>query len=52
MKRFIQTTAFLIAISTVIIFSKEIQNEIIECYNNCVEQLASRTMTNTNLTSF
>ena len=52
MKRFIQTTAFLIAISTIIIFSRDIQNEIIKRYNHCVEQLASRTITNANLTSF
>ncbi len=41
-KQFIKTTLFVVAISAIVIFSKQIQREIIENYNHCVDQLASR----------
>ena len=52
MKRCIQTTAFVIAISALVFFSRQIQNEIIERYNGCVDQLASRTVATTNPLGF
>ncbi|WP_299338120.1 hypothetical protein [uncultured Psychroserpens sp.] len=52
MKRFFQTTAFIIAMSAIVIFSRQIQNEIIEGYNHCVNQLASRTVTSNTIVGF
>ncbi|MCD2260660.1 hypothetical protein [Psychroserpens luteolus] len=52
MRQFIKTTLFIVVIATVVVFSKQIQNEIIESYNHCVEQLANRSITNANLSSF
>lgn len=43
-KQIIKTTLFIVTISAIVIFSKQIQNEIIENYNHCVDQLASRTI--------
>jgi len=52
MKQSIKLTLFVVAIITLVVFSKEIQYEIIESYNNCVDQLASRTMTSVNPVGF
>nr|WP_321229908.1 hypothetical protein [uncultured Psychroserpens sp.] len=45
MKQYLKITSFIIAICAIVIFSKQIQNEIVERYNNSVEQLASLTIT-------
>ncbi len=45
MRQFIKTTLFIVAISALIVFSKQIQNKIIDNYNHCVDQLASRSIT-------
>nr|WP_321225240.1 hypothetical protein [uncultured Psychroserpens sp.] len=52
MKMCIKITSFIIVMSALVVFSKQIQNEIVERYNNSVEQLASLTMTNTNPLGF
>lgn len=52
MRQFIKTTIFIVVISTVVIFSKQIQNEIVDRYNHCVDQLASRTVSSTNPVGF
>ncbi|MFD2915526.1 hypothetical protein [Psychroserpens luteus] len=52
MQQFIKITAFIIAISAMIVFSKQIQNEIVDSYNNCVDQLASKTITSSNPIGF
>ena len=52
MRQFLKITAFIIAISAMIIFSSQIQDEIVERYNNGVEQLASLTMTGSNPIGF
>ena len=52
MQQFIKTTAFIIAISVMIVFSKQIQDEIVDSYNHCVYQLASRKMTSSNPIGF
>ncbi|MCK8480796.1 hypothetical protein [Psychroserpens algicola] len=46
MKQFFKTTLFIIAMSLLIVFSKRIQNEIIEGYNHCIAQLTSYSMSN------
>jgi len=52
MRRFIKTTSFIIAISALIVFSQQIQDEILDSYHHCVDQLASRTMTSSNPIGF
>ncbi|MDG5489945.1 hypothetical protein [Psychroserpens sp. SPM9] len=52
MKQFIKITLFIVAISALVVFSKQIQNEFIETYNYCVAQLASQTLTSTNPIGF
>nr|WP_321248265.1 hypothetical protein [uncultured Psychroserpens sp.] len=52
MQQFIKTTAFIIAISAILVFSKQIQHEIVDSYNHCLDQLASRTMTSSNPIGF
>ncbi|WP_161792621.1 hypothetical protein [Psychroserpens damuponensis] len=52
MKQYIKITSFIIAICTVVIFSKQIQDEIVERYNTSVEQLASLSMTSSNPIGF
>ncbi|WP_157588780.1 hypothetical protein [Psychroserpens burtonensis] len=52
MRQFIKTTSFILAISALVVFSKQIQDEIVDSYNHCVEQLASRTMTSSNPMGF
>ncbi|SDR65819.1 hypothetical protein SAMN04515667_0056 [Formosa sp. Hel1_31_208] len=48
----IKTTAFIIAISAVVIFSKQIQNQIVSSYNHCVGELSNRTLASNNLSGF
>jgi len=52
MKQFIKTTLFILVISAVVVFSQQIQNEIIDSYNHCVNQLASRSITSSNPLGF
>ncbi|MFT4611300.1 MAG: hypothetical protein ACI8QQ_002639 [Psychroserpens sp.] len=52
MKQCIKITSFIIAISALVVFSKQIQDEIVDSYNHCVNQLASRTMTSSNPIGF
>ena len=52
MQQFIKTTAFIIVISAIVVFSKQIQYEIVEGYNHYVDQLASLTMTSSNPIGF
>jgi hypothetical protein len=52
MQQFIKITAFIIGVSAMIVFSKQIQDEIVDSYNYCVDQLASRTITSSNPIGF
>jgi hypothetical protein len=52
MKQFIKITAFIIAMSAMIVFSKQIQDEIVNSYNHYVDQLASRSLTSSNPIGF
>ena len=52
MKQFIKTTLFIVAMSALVVFSKEIQNEIIDGYEHCIDQLANRTLTSVNPIGF
>lgn len=52
MKQYVKITSFIIAISALVVFSKQIQDEIVDSYNHCVNQLASRTMTSSNPIGF
>ncbi|MGK0323442.1 hypothetical protein [Psychroserpens sp.] len=52
MLEYIKITGFIIAISALMVFSKQIQVEIIDSYNHFVNQLASRTMTSSNPIGF
>lgn len=52
MRQYIKMTSFIIVMSALVIFSKQIQDEIVERYTNSVEQLASLTMTSSNPIGF
>lgn len=52
MKQFIKTTLFIVVISAIVVFSKDIQFEVVEGYNHYVNQLASLTISNANPVGF
>ncbi|WP_342873614.1 hypothetical protein [Psychroserpens sp. AS72] len=52
MRQYIKITSFIIAICTLVIFSKQIQDEIVERYTNSVEKLASLTLSSSNPIGF
>ena len=44
MKQFIKITLFVVALSSIVIYSKTISKEIIESYNQCVSYMANNTV--------
>ncbi|MEH6535434.1 MAG: hypothetical protein V7719_03505 [Psychroserpens sp.] len=52
MRQTIKITLFIVAISAIVVFSKQIQYEVIESYNHCIDQLTSRTLGSANLIGF
>lgn len=52
MRQFIKTTLFIIAMGSLVVFSKPIQDTIVAKYDHCVKQLASRSINSTNLNGF
>ncbi|RKE92000.1 hypothetical protein [Ichthyenterobacterium magnum] len=44
MKQFIKVTLFIVALSSIVIYSKTISNEIIKSYNQCVSYMANNTV--------
>lgn len=44
MKRFFQTTLFIVVLSAVAIYSKTISREIIDSYNGCIHFIANHTV--------
>ncbi len=52
MKRFFQTTLFIVVLSVTAIYSKTISKEMIRSYNNCVCFMANNTVGTTTVLSF
>lgn len=52
MRQFIKTTFFIIAMGSLVVFSKPIQDTIVNQYNYCVKQLASRSATSSHIIGF